>query len=131
MRNRVLQSALILSLTPALACSIGPKGPSRETILPLLQKEADSLKADGEKPMPSLGVESTWTIEGLDLKEQPANEANPWVGTVRFKIVTRTKDFDGSIATDEARKQFEYLWSKALSKWVFQYKPTPAPARKG
>jgi hypothetical protein len=131
MRAGVLRSAPISALLVAVACSIGPKGPSRETLLPLLQKEADSLKADGEKPMPSLGVESTWTIEGLDLKEQPANESNPWAGTVRFKIVTRTKDFDGSIATDETLKQFEYLWSTALSKWVFQYKPTPAPAKKG
>lgn len=130
MRTRVLQSALVLGLTPALACSVGPKGPSRETILPLLQKEADSLKADGEKPMPSLGVESTWTIEGVDLKEQPTNESNPWVGTIRFKIVTRMND-DGTVTTDESRKQFEYLWSTALSKWVFQYKPTPAPGKKG
>jgi hypothetical protein len=82
--------------------------------------------------MPSLGVESTWTVEGIDLKEQPKNESNPWLGTIRFKIVTRTKDFDGSVTTDESRKQFEYLWSTALEKWVFQYKPTPAaPARKG
>ena len=86
------------------------------------------MKADGEKVDPSLQVQSTWTIESVDVREQPGNEANPWAGTVKMKIVSRTKDFDGSVATDEANKQFEYVWNATLSKWIFKY--TPAKPKK-
>ena len=72
-------------------------------------------------------MESTWTIEGIEVREQPRNEKAPWAGTVRFKILTRTKDFDGSTVNDESTKQFEFIWSAVLEKWIFQYKPTPAP----
>ena len=109
------------------------RGPQKEVILPLLQKEAEVLKASGEKVDPSLGVQSTWTIEGVDLREQPKDESNPWAGTVRFKILTRTKDFDGSTANDETKKQFEYVWSTTLGKWIFKYTPPrlhASPARR-
>lgn len=129
MRPRRIAVALLLSLAPVLGCSGKAKGPQKEAILPLLQKEAESLKASGEKVDPSLGVQSTWTIEGLDLREQPKDESNPWVGTVRFKILTRTKDFDGSSTNDESRKQFDYVWSAALGKWIFQYRATPPPRK--
>lgn len=99
--------------------------------MPLLQKEAESLKASGEKVDPSLGVVSTWTIEGVDLREQPKDEANPWAGTVRFKILTRTRDFDGSSTNDESKKRFEYVYSAVLGKWIFKYTPTPAPRKPG
>jgi hypothetical protein len=126
-----LVATVLVAFGPLLACSSKSSGPKKETILPLLQKEADSLKADGEKVDPVLGVESTWTIEGLDVREQPGNETNPWAGTVRFKILTRTKDFDGSMTTDESKKRFEYVWSNVLGKWVFKYTPTPRPTPRG
>ena len=122
--------ALALPLAGLLACSPKGGGLSKETLLPLLQKEADSLKTDGEKVDPVLGVQSVWTIEGIDLKEQKGNETKPWLGIVRFHIVSRTKDFDGSTVNDESRKQFEYVWNTTLEKWVFQYKaglPRTAP----
>jgi hypothetical protein len=123
---RLLSAVLTLGL--ALGCSGRSAGPSRETLLPLLQKEAASLKSDGEKVDPVLGVNSTWTVEGIDLKEQPGNEATPWLGTIRFKIVSRTKDEDGGSVNDESQKQFEYAWNTTLGKWVFQYKPSsPSP----
>jgi hypothetical protein len=120
---------LALPLAGLLACSPKGTGLSKETLLPLLQKEADSLKTDGEKVDPVLGVQSVWTIEGVDLKEQKGNETNPWLGVVRFHIVSRTKDFDGSTVNDESRKQFEYTWNTTLNKWVFQYKPAAPAAR--
>jgi len=119
-----------LALFPAFGCSRGPAVPKKDAVLPLLQKEADTLKTDGEKVDPSLGVQSTWTIEGVEVREQPKNEANPYAGTVRFKILTRTKDFDGSTQNDQVTKQFDFVWSAVLSKWIFQYKATPPPARK-
>jgi hypothetical protein len=120
---------LALPLVGLLGCSSKTAAPSREILLPLLQKEADSLKVDGEKVDPVLGVQSVWTIEGLDLKEQKNNETSPWLGVVRFRIVSRTKDFDGSTVNDESRKQFEYVWNTTLGKWVFQYKATPPSPR--
>ena len=131
MRPRPVKAALLLALVPVLGCSSKPEGPHKEAILPLLQKEAESLKASGEKIDPGLGVQSTWTIEGVDLREQPKDESNPWAGTIRFKILTRTKDFDGSTVNDEAKKRFEYVWSAVLGKWIFKYTPTPAPKRPG
>src|SRR5262245_44809345 len=119
MSPRRLVALALLAVAPALACSGKLGGPKKETILPLLQKEAESLKASGEKVDPALGVQSTWTIESVDVREQPKDESNPWAGTVKFKILTRTKDFDGSTANDETRKQFEYVWSATLEKWVF------------
>jgi hypothetical protein len=124
---RIVALTLPLAL---LGCSPKAAGLSKETLLPLLQKEAASLKADGEKVDPVLGVQSVWTIEGIDIKEQKGNETSPWLGVVRFHIVSHTKDFDGSTVNDESRKQFEYVWNTTLGKWVFQYKappPTPRP----
>jgi hypothetical protein len=128
-RNITRIGALVLPLAGLLSCSPKGGGLSKETLLPLLQKEAESLKADGEKVDPVLGVQSVWTIEGIDLKEQKNNEATPWLGIVRFHIVSRTKDFDGSTVNDESRKQFEYVWNTTLGKWVFQYKPAAPAAR--
>src|SRR6185295_11913848 len=66
---------------------------SRETVLPLLQKEAQSLKNDGEKmDDPKLGVKTTWNIEAVEVKEQPTNAENPWAGTIRFKIESSMKE---------------------------------------
>ena len=129
MRLHRVATALLLAFAPVLGCSSKPAGPQKEAILPLLQKEAEALKASGEKVSPGLGVQSTWTIEGVDLRPQPKDESNPWAGTIRFKILTRTKDFDGSTVNDEAKKQFEYVWSAVLGKWIFKYTPTPAPKR--
>jgi len=125
--NCVVAGLALASLSLVVGCSSKTAGLSRKTLLPLLQKEAATLKTDGEKVDPILGVESTWTVEGIDLKEQPGNEKAPWLGTVRFKILSRTKDFDGSTVNDESKKQFEFTWNTTLEKWVFQYKP-PAPA---
>jgi hypothetical protein len=126
--SRHVAVAVAFACFSAFGCSRGPSVPKKDAVLPLLQKEADTLKTDGEKVDPSLGVQSTWTIEGVEVREQPKNEANPFAGTVRFKILTRTKDFDGSMVNDQVTKQFEFVWSAVLNKWIFQYKPTPRPA---
>jgi hypothetical protein len=111
-----------------LGCSRKEKGTSREVVLPLLQREAESLKADGEKVDPALQVKSVWNIEGVDVREQPNDAASPWAGSIRFRIKTETRDFDGSAITDEAEKRFDYVFSAALGKWIIKYVPTtPAP----
>ena len=118
------RSLLVVLAVLAAACSKKAEAPKKEAVLPLLQKEADQLKTDAEKMSPELAVKSTWTIESIDVREQPKDETNPWAGTVRFKIVTATKDFDGSEQFDQSEKRFEYVWSTALGKWLIKYVPT-------
>jgi hypothetical protein len=110
-----------------VSCSLKPRGPSREMVLPLLQQEANSLKNDGEKPNPGLGVKATWAIQSVEVREQPNNEANPWAGTIRFNITSEMREVDGTPLVQKFDKRFEYVWSTAMNRWIIQYTP-PAPA---
>ena len=94
---------------------------------PLLQKEADTLKRDGEKLDPILRVKATWTIEGLDVKERPNDSDRPWAGTIRFRIKSVMQDEQGVVTTDEFERRFDYVFSATLGRWVFQLSPSPAP----
>jgi hypothetical protein len=119
-RSAVGTTVVFLALA-AVGCGVGkPKGPARETVTPLLQAEADTLKRDGEKLDPVLRVKATWTIEGLDITERPGDDANPWAGTIRFKIRSETADTDGKVVTDEFEKRFDYLYSTTVNRWIFQ-----------
>jgi hypothetical protein len=120
-------AAAAFLLAPGLACSLKPKGPSREMVLPLLQQEAQSLKADGEKANPELGVKATWAIKSVEAREQPANESQPWAGTIQFNITSEMRDVDGTPLVQKFDKRFEYVWSTAMNRWIIQYTP-PAPA---
>ena len=115
----LLSSACLKSLDPRLR---------REAVLPLLQKEAESLKRDGEKVDPALGVRATWNIEAVEVKELPDNDTSPWAGTIRFKIESRMREVDGSIVTQSFEKRFEYVYNSTLRRWIIQYTP-PAPAK--
>jgi hypothetical protein len=126
-----LAATLAVPVAAALAgaaCGVvGPKGPSRETVLPLLQQEAAALKRDGEKLDPVLGVKATWTVAGIDLKQRPDDSDKPWEGTIRFKIRSETKNERGLVEVDEFEKHFDYVYNTAIKKWIFQYQPSPAP----
>jgi len=122
-----LTAGLALTLGTGLACSLKPKGPSREMVLPLLQQEAQSLKTDGEKANPGLGVKSTWTIKSVEAREQAGNESQPWAGTIQFAITSEMRDVDGTPLVQKFDKRFEYVWSGAMNRWIIQYTP-PAPA---
>jgi hypothetical protein len=129
MKTRLVLGVAGLSLVLAsLGCGTKLTGPRKESVQPLLQKEAESLKADGEKFNPTLGVKTRWTIESVEVREQPGNETNPFAGTIRFKIVSSTPDADGSVLTDQSDKRFEYVWSTTVNKWIIQYVP-PSPGR--
>jgi len=129
--HKLEPSALALGIAVAMVggvgCSLKPKGPSREMVLPLLQQEANSLKADGEKANPELGVKATWAIQGVEVREQAGNEAQPWAGTIRFNITSEMRDVDGTPLVQRFDKRFEYVWSTAMNRWIIQYTP-PAPA---
>jgi hypothetical protein len=105
----------------------GPERPSREAVTALLRQEADALKRENEKMDPVLRVTATWTVAALDVSERPGDADHPWAGRILFKIRSDTKDFDGSVKTDEFEKPFDYLYNATLKRWVFDYKPTPVP----
>jgi hypothetical protein len=124
---RDLKRAVLVLLTVAVAvsCSIfkgGPGKPSREAAQAALQTEAEGLKKDGEKPIPGMGVKSIWTIEGIDIQEQPKEENRPWRGTVRFRIDSAMREPDGTISKDSIKKTFNYVYDAPLKKWLVQYK---------
>ena len=113
-------AGLALAVTAA-GCGLSkPAGPTREAVTALLQQEANSLKADGEKLDPVLRVRATWTVEGLDVVERPNDADRPWSGKIRFKIKSETKDTDGKLQVDEFKKQFNYVYTTSVSRWIFQ-----------
>ncbi len=121
----VILAAALLGLA---ACGrMGSRAPAREVVTPLLQKEASDLKAGGEKLDPVLGVKATWTIAGIDVTERPNDPDRPWAGTIRFRIRSETRDMDRGVIVDEFDRSFDYVYSMALGKWIFQLPPSPAP----
>jgi len=112
--------ALALVVTTA-GCGVGKlRGPTREAVTAALQQEANSLKADGEKLDPVLRVKATWTVEGLDVSERPNDADKPWSGKIRFKIRSETKDTDGKVVVDEFNRQFDYVYTTTVNRWIFQ-----------
>jgi hypothetical protein len=109
----------------AFGCKTKLTGPSKEALQALLQQEAQSLKADGEKINPELGVKSVWIIQSVEVKEQPNNPDQAWVGTIKFKIESHIRDVDGSDQTQQFEKRFEYVYSDTLKRWIIQYTPPP------
>ena len=102
----------------ASACGIGEPKLTRESVAPALQQEAQKLKTDGES-MPDLGVKATWNIVGVDIKEQPGNAAQPFAGTIRFKIESSTHALEGP-ATESFEKTFQYVYDAASKQWRFR-----------
>ena len=121
----ILVVAALLAAVAACARK-GPDRPGREVVTPLLQREADDLKRNGEKLDPVLGVKATWTIAGIDVTERPGDADRPWAGTIRFKIRGETRD-TGGVVVDEFERRFDYLWTASVNRWIFQLAPSPAP----
>jgi hypothetical protein len=102
----------------ASACGAAQPKLTRDSITPALQQEAQKLKADGES-MPDLGVKATWNIVAVDVKEQPGNAAQPFSGTIRFKIEASTHALEGP-ETQSFEKKFEYVYDAAAKQWRFR-----------
>ena len=114
-------AATLATAVLATGCGLAkPKGPTREAVTAALQQEASTLKADGEKLDPVLRVKATWSVEGLDVVERPNDADRPWSGRIRFKIKSETKDTDGKVVTDEFSRQFDYLYTTSVNRWIFQ-----------
>ena len=116
-------AVVVAAVAVAASCSVfkSVTRPSKESVQAALQADAESLKRDGEKPIPNMGVRSVWTIEGIDIQEQKDDD-HPWKGTVRFRIDSAMREPDGSITKDSIRKTFNYVYDVPLKKWLVQYK---------
>ncbi len=104
-------------------CGGGQPKVAREAVLPLLQKEAESLKADAEKPDPKLaplGVKTTWTITSVEVQEQAGNKSQPYQGTIRFRIDSEMREFDGTPLKQTLEKKFDYGYDATAKKWQFK-----------
>ncbi|HEY7410674.1 MAG TPA: hypothetical protein VII13_08040 [Vicinamibacteria bacterium] len=93
---------------------------SREAVTAALNAEAQSLKADGEKMDPRLGVSAVWNVQSVDVQEQPGNAAQPWRGTIKFKIDSKTKEWDGSFIKHDFEKSFNYAYDAAAKRWLMR-----------
>ncbi len=118
---KTTRSLAALAVTLALlSCSKKPSGPTREEVLPALQQEAQTMKTEAEKMDPKLQVTNTWTIAGVEVQEQAGNKAEPFKGTIRFDIETRTKEWDGTVLADKKQKSFNYAYVAKTKKWMMR-----------
>jgi hypothetical protein len=125
MKTRMLGLTIGAALAVALAaCSSEPEAPARESLVALLQQEAEALKAENENQDTSIGVSTTWAIESVDVVEPAEGTDAPTRGTIRFRIRAETKDMGGDVQVDEFTKQFDYTFNTTLQKWIFDYKPS-------
>jgi hypothetical protein len=125
MRNVTRAVLVFATVAVSASCGIfksGPPKPSREAAQSALQADAELLKREGEKPLPGMGVKSVWTIEGIDIQEQPKDENRPWRGTVRFRIDSAMREPDGTISNFSSKKTFNYVYDAPLKKWLVEYK---------
>ncbi len=123
MRMKVLGFTIAVAFAVAFAgCSSKPKAPPRDSLVALLQQEAEALKAENENKDVNLGVRTVWKVASVDVQEQPENAEAPWRGSIRFKIRAETSDMDGKVQVDEQLKEFAYVFNPVIEKWVFEYK---------
>jgi hypothetical protein len=115
MKSRV---GFVVAALAASACGKAEPKLTREVVLPALQAEAQKLKAEGEN-VPDVGVKPTWTIAGVEVREQVGNEAQPFAGSIRFRIESQTHAIDGP-ATEAFEKKFDYVYDAAQKKWLFR-----------
>lgn len=112
---------LVLGALVSSACSETSKSaPPREELEALLNQEATNMKQEAEAEVnPALGVTVTWTVEGVELREQPGNEAEPWLGTIHFTIESKTPELDGT-ATERFERTYDYAWDLESETWAMR-----------
>ena len=116
-RHALAALALAIALC---ACSGGaPSKSDREAATASLQNEAAALKRDGEKMPPSLGVKATWTVTAVDVQDQPGNAAQPFAGTIKFRINSQTRESDGIVESNFERS-FKYVYDAGIKQWMLK-----------
>ena len=115
--NRHALAALAIALC---ACSGGaPSKSQREAATTALQNEAAALKRDGEKMPPAIGVTATWTVMGVDVQEQPGNAAQPFTGTIKFRINSQTRESTG-VVENNFERSFKYVYDAGIKQWLLK-----------
>jgi hypothetical protein len=119
--NRLVPYAVLLVLVSLFSCKVMKKSPpSQAEVEALLKQQADKEKREAEADVnPKLGVTVTWTIQSVEVRPQPGNEAQPYAGTIRFLVESKTPELDG-VATERFDKAYEYLWDLDKAAWVPQ-----------
>ena len=113
-RHALAALALAIALC---ACSGGaPSKSDREAATASLQNEAAALKRDGEKMPPSLGVKATWTVTAVDVQDQLGNAAQPFAGTIKFRINSQTRESTGVVESNFERN-FKYGYDAGIKQW--------------
>jgi hypothetical protein len=106
----------------AISCSEAKKAaPPQAEVEALLKQRAETEKREAEADVnPNLGVKVTWTIQSVEVRPQPANEAEPYLGTIKFVIESQTPELDG-VATERLERSYEYAWDPATGAWLPKY----------
>jgi hypothetical protein len=104
------------------SCSESKKAPPPQAeVEALLKQRAETEKREAEADVnPKLGVKVTWTIQGVEVRPQPANEKEPYLGTIKFLIESQTPELDG-VATERLERSYEYVWDPATGAWSPKY----------
>lgn len=105
-----------------LSCSELKKAPPPQAeVEALLKQRAETEKREAEADVnPNLGVKVTWTIQSVEVRPQPANENEPYLGTIKFLIESQTPELDG-VATERLERSYEYVWDPATGAWIPKY----------
>lgn len=121
MRPNTLLLCLVLIPVFGLSCSeVLKQPPPRAEVEALLKQEAEAEKQRSEADVnPALGVKISWTIQGVEVREQPGDEDHPWAGTIHFLVESQTPELDGT-ATERFEKAYEYLWDMDQDAWIPQ-----------
>ena len=109
----------VLAVLTVCCGGVVSKGPTKEAVTAALQNEAAGMKRDGEKMDPALGVKATWNITGVDVQEQKGNSAQPFTGSIRFRINSRMDEPTGPVETN-FDKTFNYVYDAKLGKWLIK-----------
>jgi hypothetical protein len=113
---------LMLAGSLLASCSQAKKAaPPQTEVEALLKQRAEQEKREAEADVnPNLGVTVTWTIQSVEVRPQPGNDTEPYVGTIKFVIESQTPELDG-VATERLERSYEYAWDPATGAWLPKY----------
>lgn len=121
-RSNPIPLFVLLAGALLVSCSAAKKAPPPQAeVEVLLKQRAETEKREAEADVnPNLGVTVTWTIQSVEVRPQPENDAEPYVGTIKFLIESQTPELDG-VATEQLERSYEYAWDPATGAWLPKY----------